>query len=258
MLIAIDVGNTQTVMGLFDGEELLDQWRLSTVHDRTADEYRLYFEGLLRQDRWRVEDCDGVALSSVVPPVKEAMIDLAGQMVNGPLVVVGPGVRTGMSINIDNPRRWGPTGWSTPWPPCTATAPRSSAWTSAPPPTSTSWTPPGRTSGGHRPRAAGLRAGADQRHRRPAPRGVAGCPGPPSARNTVEAIQSGLLFGHAGMVDGIVERLRAEVGGDPKVVATGGLAPTIVPLCRTVSTVDDRLTLDGLRLIYDMNNRGAT
>ena len=107
MLIAIDVGNTQTVMGLFDGEDLLDQWRLSTVHDRTADEYRLYFEGLLRQDHWRVEDCHGVALSSVVPTVKEAMVELAGQMVEGPLVVVGPGVRTGMSINIDNPREVG-------------------------------------------------------------------------------------------------------------------------------------------------------
>ena len=72
-------------------------------------------------------------------------------------------------------------------------------------------------------------------------------------KNTMEAMQSGLLFGHAGMVDGIIDRLRAEVGGDPMVAATGGLAPTIVPLCRTVSTVDDRLTLDGLRLIYEMN-----
>ena len=78
MLIAIDVGNTQTVMGLFDGEELLDQWRLSTVYDRTADEYRLFFEGLLRQDHWKVEDCHGVALSSVVPTVKEAMLVFGG------------------------------------------------------------------------------------------------------------------------------------------------------------------------------------
>ncbi len=72
-------------------------------------------------------------------------------------------------------------------------------------------------------------------------------------RSTVEAMQSGLLYGHAGLVDGIVARLAAEVGGDPHVVATGGLASTIVPLCSTVSTVDDRLTLDGLRLVYERN-----
>ena len=77
MLIAIDVGNTQTVMGLFDGEQLLDSWRLSTVHDRTSDEYRLYFAGLLSQDGYRLEDVDGVALSAVVPEAKAAMIRVA-------------------------------------------------------------------------------------------------------------------------------------------------------------------------------------
>jgi type III pantothenate kinase len=253
MLIAIDVGNTQMVLGLFDGEELLDQWRLSTVGDRTSDEYRLYFEGLLRQDRWRVEDCDGVALSSVVPEVKEAMVQLAGEMVNGPLVVVGPGVRTGMPINIDNPREVGADRVVN----AVAALHRYGAPAIAVDfGTSTNFDvvdSDGAYVGGAI--APGLRVSeqalinataALRRVEFKVPRAAVG-------RNTVEAMQSGLLFGHAGMVDGIVTRLAAEVGGEPKVVATGGLAPTIVPLCRTVSTVDDRLTLDGLRIIYAMN-----
>jgi type III pantothenate kinase len=253
MLIAIDVGNSQTVMGLFDGEELLDQWRLSTVGDRTADEYRLFFEGLLRQDRWRVEDCDGVALSSVVPTVKEAIVDLAGQMVKGPLVVVGPGVRTGMPINIDNPREVGADRVVNS---VAALARYGAPVISVDFGTSTNFDvvdAEGAYVGGAI--APGLRiseqalinaTAALRRVEFKVPRAATG-------KNTVEAMQSGLLFGHAGMVDGIVERLRAEVGGEPTVVATGGLAPTIVPLCRTVSTVDGRLTLDGLRLIYAMN-----
>ncbi|MBM3696172.1 MAG: type III pantothenate kinase [Actinobacteria bacterium] len=253
MLIAIDVGNTQTVMGLFDGADLLDQWRLSTVHDRTADEYRLYFEGLLRQDRWRVEDCEGAALSSVVPTVKEAITELAGRMVQGPLVVVGPGVRTGMPINIDNPREVGADRVVNS---VAALARYGAPVISVDFGTSTNFDVvdgSGAYVGGAI--APGLRVSeqalinataALRRVEFKVPRVAIG-------RNTVEAMQSGLLFGHAAMVDGIVERLRAEVEGDPAVVATGGLAPTIVPLCRQVSTVDDRLTLDGLRMIYHMN-----
>jgi type III pantothenate kinase len=106
MLIAIDVGNTQTVMGLFDGADLIDQWRLSTVRDRTADEYKLFFAGLLRQDGYRLDDVDGAAISAVVPTAKEAMVAVATELV-GRVLVVGPGIRTGMAINIDNPREVG-------------------------------------------------------------------------------------------------------------------------------------------------------
>jgi hypothetical protein len=94
-------------MGLYDGHDLVDSWRLSTERDRTADEYRLFFAGLLRQDGYRLEEVDGVALSSVVPTVKAAMIQVAEEMIGGPLVVIGPGVKTGMPINIDNPREVG-------------------------------------------------------------------------------------------------------------------------------------------------------
>jgi len=253
MLIAIDVGNTQTVMGLYDGEQLLDSWRLSTVRDRTSDEYRLYFAGLLRQDGYRLEDVDGVALSAVVPEAKAAMIRVAEDLIDGDLVVVGPGVHTGMAINIDNPREVGADrvvnsvaakhrygvpvvavdfGTSTNMDVVDA----SGAYIG------------GAIAPGLEVSETALIAAtaALRRVERTSPRAAIG-------RNTVEAMQSGLVFGHAGLVDGLVERLVAEVGGNPTVVATGGLASTIVPHCRTVSIVDANLTLDGLRLIYEMN-----
>jgi len=253
MLIAIDVGNTQTVMGLFDGEQMLDSWRLSTVRDRTADEYRLFLAGLLRQDGYRIEEIDGVALSSVVPEAKAAMIHVAKDLIDGDLVVVGPGVRTGMPINIDNPREVGADRVVNS---VAAKHKYGVPVVSVDFGTSTNMDVVDETGayvGGAI--APGLEVSetalieataALRRVEFSAPRAAIG-------RNTIEAMQSGLLYGHAGLVDGLVTRLVDEVGGLPAVVATGGLASTIVPHCRTVSIVDATLTLDGLRLIYEMN-----
>jgi type III pantothenate kinase len=195
-----------------------------------------------------------VALSSVVPTAKAALVQVAEEMIDGPLLVIGPGVKTGMPINIDNPREVGADrvvnsvaakhkygmpviavdfGTSTNMDVVDAS---------------------GAYIGGAI--APGLEVSQDalisataalRRVDLSTPRAAIG-------RNTVEAIQSGLLFGHAGLVDGIVDRLIAEVGGDPSVVATGGLASTIVPHCRSVSIIDANLTLDGLRMIYEMNH----
>jgi type III pantothenate kinase len=253
VLVAIDVGNTQTVMGLFVGEEVVDSWRLSTVRERTADEYRLFFAGLLRQDGYRLEEVGGVALSSVVPAAKQAMITLAEDMVDGPLVVVEPGVRTGMPINIDNPREVGADRVVNA---VAASRRYGTPVVSVDFGTSTNMDvvdASGAYIGGSI--APGLEVslsaliGATAALRRVDlvhPRAATG-------RSTVEAIQSGLLFGHAGLVDGIVDRIVDEVEGDVTVVATGGLASTIVPLCRTVDHIDENLTLDGLRMIYEMN-----
>lgn len=253
MLIAIDVGNTQTVMGLFEDDQLVDSWRLSTVRERTADEYRLFLAGLLRQDGYRLEDVDGVALSSVVPMAKVEMIQVAEDLVDGPLVVVGPGVKTGMPINIDNPREVGADR--------VVNSVAAKAKFGAPVVcvdfgTSTNMDvvdASGAYIGGSI--APGLEVSQDaliaataalRRVDLTRPRAAIG-------RSTVEAIQSGLLYGHVGLVDGIVERIVAELGGETSVVATGGLASTIVPHCRSVDVVDEHLTLDGLRMIYDMN-----
>ena len=253
MLIAVDVGNTQTVVGLYDGESMVDSWRLSTVRERTADEYRLILTGLLRQDGHRLEDLEGAVLASVVPSAKAAMIEVATELVGDALVVVGPGIRTGMPINIDNPREAGADRVAN----AVAALTKYGA-----PVVSVDF---GTSTNIDAVDATGALVGASIApglevsltaliSGTAALRRVDLTP-PPAAigRNTVEAIQSGLLFGHAGMVDGLVERFVGELGGSPTVIATGGLASTIVPHCRTVSTVDPDLTLDGLRIIYEMN-----
>jgi len=253
MLIAIDVGNTQTVMGLFDGEDLVDQWRLSTVRERTADEYRLFLAGLLRQDGYRLEEVDGVALSSVVPTAKEAMTAVAADLVGGPIVVVDPGIRTGMSISIDNPREVGADRVVNS---VAAIHKYGAPIITVDFGTSTNFDvvdASGAYVGGSI--APGLEVSEDALIAATAAlrRVETKPPRSPIGRNTVEAMQSGLLYGHAGLVDGIVDRIRAGMDGDPQVVATGGLASTIVPHCRTVEVVDTWLTLDGLRIIYGMN-----
>jgi type III pantothenate kinase len=253
MLIAIDVGNTQTVMGLFVGDDLVDSWRLSTVRDRTADEYRLFFAGLLRQDGYRLEEVDGVALSSVVPTAKQAMIQVADDLVDGPLIVVGPGVRTGLPINIDNPREVGAdrvvnsVAAATKYGAPVVVVDFGTATNLDVVDGSGAYIGGSIAPGLEISQLALIRATAALR------RVDLVAPRAPIGKNTVEAIQSGLLYGHAGLVDGLVDRIVADMDGSPAIVATGGLASTIVPHCRRVEQVDENLTLDGLRMIYEMN-----
>jgi type III pantothenate kinase len=253
MLLTIDVGNTQTVMGLFDGSELTHHWRLSTQRQRSADEYRLFFSGLLEVDGVAADEIDGACIASVVPTATAALRRLASHMFSGPYVVVEPGTRTGIPILIDNPREVGADRIAN------AVAVGRKYGTPAIVVdfgTATNFdvvSPQGEYLGGVI--APGLEVSHDalvgataalRRVELAPPRSVIG-------KGTVEAIQAGLLFGHAAMVDGICERLVAESTGDPVTVATGGLASTIVPHCRLVETIDDFLTLDGLRFIYELN-----
>ncbi len=221
--------------------------------DRTADEYRLFFAGLLRQDGYRIGDVDGVALSSVVPTAKQAMVEVAEELVSGPLVVVGPGIRTGLPINIDNPREVGAdrvvnsvaasAKYGTP----VVVVDFGTATNMDVVDASGAYVGGAIAPGLEISQAALIDATAALR------RVDLEEPRAPIGKNTVEAIQSGLLYGHAGLVDGLVELIVADLGGEPTVVATGGLASTIVPHCRSVGLVDETLTLDGLRLIYEMN-----
>ena len=253
MLLAIDVGNSQTHAGLYDGEELLSTWRITTIADRTADELRLLLWGLLDIDGHDHDRLTGVAVSSVVPAVTELFRRVAGHLTEGPVVVVEPGVRTGMPIVIDNPREVGADRV------VNAVAARERY--GAPIVvvdfgTSTNFDvvgPGGEYLGGVI--APGLvvstnalvSGAAALRNVELVP------PRSPVGKGTIEAIQSGAIYGHAGLVDGIMSRLVAEIGGEVRTMATGGLASTIVPHCSTVTDVDEFLTLDGLRLIYDMN-----
>jgi type III pantothenate kinase len=249
MLLAADIGNTHTAMGLYDGEQLVAHWRLTTAPERTDDELEIWLRSLLELEDLRGDDVSGVAISSVVPAMTTAFAAVAGEITSGDVVVVGAGIKTGMIINIDNPREVGASRERY-GPPCIVVDFG----------TSTNFDVVGRDGdylGGSI--APGLvistnalisGTAALRRVEFTPPRAAIG-------KGTVEAIQSGALYGHAGLVDGIMERIAAEVGGDVTRIATGGLASTVVPHCSSVSTIDEFLTLDGLRMIYDMN-RGDT
>ncbi len=256
MLLTIDMGNTQTVLGVFEGHEMVRHWRFSTVRDRTADEYMLLLRGLMDLDGLPV--ISGVAISSVVPAATRPLTTVAERLAEGPVVIVGPGLKTGMPILIDNPREVGADR--------VANAIAALDRYGAPAivvdfGTSTNFDVVSRDGaylGGVI--APGLEVSTDALIGRTAALRTVEFTAPRSAigKGTVEAIKSGALYGHAGLVDGIMERLVGELGEEPHRVATGGLAPTIVPHCRSVDVVDEYLTLHGLRVLFERNVEGST
>ena len=248
MLLAVDVGNTQTVLGLFDGEELRDSWRIATEAQRTGDELGVLFDRLLD-----VETLDGICLSSTVPSLVREYEQLAGRWAKVPLLVLGPGVRTGIEIRHDAPREIGPDRLAN----AIAAKERYGA------PcivvdfgTSTNFdvvSPAGEYVGGVL--APGIEISMDALFARAARLVKVDFAEPPAAigKTTATALQSGLVYGFAGQVDGIVERIRAELGAEAQVVATGGLAELVAPHTKTVSKVDGTLTLEGLRIVWVRN-----
>jgi type III pantothenate kinase len=254
MLLAIDVGNTNIVYGLFDGDRLLHQFRVESARGRTADEYAVQLRALLDMYAVGSAGVDAAILACVVPSLTEPMIELVRRAFGREAMVVGPGIRTGMAILIDNPREVG----------ADRIADAVAGYEKAKGGvivvdfgTSTNFdcvTPKGEYLGGVL--APGLQISADALFARAAklPRVEITKPPRVVGKNTVHAMQSGIVYGYVGLVDGIVERLKAELEYPCAVIATGGLARLIAPLARSVDEVDDVLTLVGLRILYERNS----
>ena len=256
MLLAVDVGNTQTVFGLFDDERLVEHWRVATEDERTADELAALLGRLLELRELDFEAVTGVCLSSTVPGLLRSYDELADRHLGVPLLALGPGTKTGIPILYDDPREVGPDRIAN----AVAARERYGA------PcivvdfgTSTNFdavSDAGEYVGGIL--APGIEISMDALFARAArlqkvdfvePAAVIG-------KTTTSALQSGLVYGFAGQVDGIVGRMRAELGDTAPVIATGGLAELIAPHSETIERVDPLLTLEGLRLIWSLNQSG--
>ncbi len=253
MLLAVDVGNTQTVLGLFEGEILEGHWRISTHGSLSSDELRVTVVGLLGLDSRMWSDVGQVVLASVVPRLTVAWEEVARDACDCDILTVGPGVKTGMPIRYDNPHEVGAdrivNGVA-------ALAAHGGPVIIVDFGTATTLdvvSADGAYLGGAI--APGVETSAEALFAKAARLSKVDLEPPTRVigTSTRESVQAGLLLGEAAMVDGLVRRAWVELGQESPVVATGGLAPRMAPLCETVSHVDVDLTLTGLRIVYDLN-----
>lgn len=258
MLLAIDVGNTQTHIGVFDADRLVHEWRASTDPRRTADELALLFgEFLALEDLGFQDNVTGVAVSSVVPRATQELREMSLRYFGFRAVVVEAGTRTGIAVLTDNPREVGADRIANavaahelcPGSPVVVvdfgTAITVDAISSS-----------GDYLGGSI--APGIDTSATALFSATAQIRRVELTAPPSAigKTTVTSVQSGIMYGTASLVDGLVDRVSEELTGDVEVVATGGLASSVVKHCRTIERIEPLLTLTGLRLIYGRNEAG--
>ncbi len=253
MLLALDVGNTNTVIGVFDGPKLLVHWRLSTRRQGTSDEYGILLKGLFDFARLDFQQVSAVIISSVVPPLQGPLEEMSRQYFRAEPMGVGPGIKTGMPILYESPRDVGAdrivnavAAFETYGGPCivvdfgTAT-------------TFDAISVRGEYLGGAICPGIGISADALFQRAAKLPRVDIARPKTVIGKNTVVSMQAGLFFGYLGLVEGIVARMRDELGGQATVVATGGLASLVLAESTLVDHVDPLLTLTGLRILYERN-----
>jgi len=257
MLLVVDLGNTNVVLGLYEGEQLAQTFRVATVRSRTADEYAVLLRQLLSLREVRQDSVTGAIIASVVPQLTDVMVSAIRQAVGREPLIVGPGVETGISVQYDAPQDVGADRIVDA---VAAFARYRSGVIVVDFGTATTFncvSPRAEYLGGVI--VPGVKVSLEGLMQSAAKLRPVELSAPPSVlgRNTTHAIQSGAIHGYAAMVDGLVERLRRELGFPCRVIATGGLASLIGPHTQHIEQLDPNLTLDGLRLIYERNREAA-
>jgi type III pantothenate kinase len=253
MLLCIDIGNTNMVIGLWNKGNWLAQWRVRTAHDKMPDEYAVLLKTLLRDRDYELENVTRVAIASVVPHLKTVFQDLFNSYLGVKPLILGPGVHTGISIRIDNPAELGAdlvadavAAYERLHTTCiivdfgTAT-------------TFSAVSEDGEFLGVSI--APGIEVAAEALARQTAQLPHIRLIPPPKVigKNTTHSMQSGLIFGYIGLVEGLIRRIRIELGGKAVVIATGGLSKVFAPLTDEITIIDQELTLEGLRIISERN-----
>jgi type III pantothenate kinase len=252
-LLAIDIGNTNIVFGLYDGNDLIGHWRISTNHAKMPDEYGLLFMSMLAHKGFDVAAIDGICMSSVVPPLTEILQEMLDEYVGAETLVVGGGVKTGVDIRYESPRDVGADR--------VVNAAAAQRFYGGPAcvvdfgtgTTFDALSAKGEYLGGAI--APGIRVAAEALFQRTAKLPRIDLQRPPQAigKNTPDAMRSGILFGYVALVEGMIARFRLELGPTMKTIATGGLARVIAQETTVIQHIDPWLTLKGLRIIYDLN-----
>ena len=253
MLLVADVGNTHTVLGLYQAEELLFKWNVQTTRERTSDEWGLTFRSFFELANLRLSDVTGFVMCSVVPPAVHALKHGARKYLGTEPLIVGPGVKTGLSIRYENPREVGADRV------VNAVAARENfpgASIVVDFGTATTFdclSSKGEYLGGIICPGIGISLDALVTRAAKLPKVEIARPSSVIGKNTEQAMQAGILFGYACMVDGLIERLATEMEPDIQIIATGGLSAVIAKEAKSLQHHEPNLTLDGLRIIYGKN-----
>jgi type III pantothenate kinase len=253
MLLTIDIGNTNITLGVHRDSELVNAWRLATDHDRLTDEYGLQLLGLLQHDDLNPSEIQGVAMASVVPPLTGVFYDACTKYIGQQPLVIDAGVKTGVRIRIEDPKTVGADRVADAaavasmygGPACVVDFGTATTFDAI--------SAEGDYLGGAIAPGIGISAEALTRRTAKLPRVDLLRPPSVIGRTTVHAMQSGLIFGYVGLTEGIVARMREELGKQMKVVATGGLSSLIARETDIIDILAPWLTLDGVRIIWEMN-----